>query len=55
MREGTVDENWAAAHHSLWLEDVKNGTATDPAHRRHPDTAPDSAPGRPAPRPGPAH
>jgi formate dehydrogenase subunit gamma len=54
MREGTVDENWAAAHHALWHEQVKNGTATDPANR-----VPGSAPGhpgaRPAPRPGPAH
>ncbi len=51
MREGTVDENWAAAHHALWYEQVQNGTATDPAHRPHPD----STPGRPTPRPGPAH
>ena len=32
MREGTVDENWAAAHHARWLEQVKNDTATDPAN-----------------------
>jgi len=50
MREGTVDEAWAQAHHAIWYEQVKNGTATDPAHRPHPD-----APRGPAPRPGPAH
>jgi formate dehydrogenase subunit gamma len=50
MREGHVDENWAAAHHSLWLEQVRNGAATDPAHRPHPE----ARPGRPSPRPGPA-
>ena len=50
MREGTVDEAWAQAHHAIWYEQVKNGTATDPAHRPHPD-----AQRGPAPRPGPAH
>jgi len=50
MREGTVDAAWAEAHHAIWYEQVQNGTATDPAHRQHPD-----APARPAPRPGPAH
>ena len=24
MSEGTVDENWAKQHHSLWLDEVKN-------------------------------
>lgn len=51
MREGSVDENWAATHHSLWVEDIRNGSATDPANRPHPD----GAPVRPNPRPGPAH
>ena len=53
MREGTVDENWAAAHHSLWLEEVRNGTATDPAHRPHPDAKPVRP--NPHPRPDAAH
>jgi formate dehydrogenase subunit gamma len=51
MREGSVDENWAAAHHSLWLDEVRNGSATDPANQPHPD----HAPARPNPRPDPAH
>lgn len=52
MRQGTVDENWAKAHHSLWYEEVKSGAAPggprpDGAHPGHiPPTAP---------RPGPAH
>jgi formate dehydrogenase subunit gamma len=29
MREGSVDENWARAHHALWYEQVKAGTASD--------------------------
>lgn len=48
MREGTVDESWAQAHHGLWYEQVKSGTAPG----AHPD---DGVPRRPAPRPGPAH
>ena len=37
MAEGTVDENWAKQHHSLWLDEAKNkapergDTARDPA------------------------
>jgi formate dehydrogenase subunit gamma len=48
MREGTVDEAWAQAHHAIWYEQVKNGTAPG----AHPGGG---APVRPAPRPGPAH
>jgi formate dehydrogenase subunit gamma len=46
MTTGTVDEEWAAAHHEIWYREVKSGT---------PPTAP--RPGGPAPgtRPGPAH
>jgi formate dehydrogenase subunit gamma len=48
MREGSVDENWAKAHHALWYEDVKSGAA--PGGGVRPDAAPPVAP-----RPGPAH
>ncbi|WP_229422685.1 formate dehydrogenase subunit gamma [Telluria aromaticivorans] len=48
MREGTVDEEWAKAHHALWYEGVKDGSAPGP----HPDGG---ALVRPTPRPGPAH
>jgi len=51
MRQGSVDENWAKAHHALWYEQAASATA--------PDTAPDTArPGQvppSRPRPGPAH
>lgn len=46
MRYGTVDEEWARAHHEAWYEEAKSGTA-GPAR-------PAPGPG-PAPRPGPAH
>jgi formate dehydrogenase subunit gamma len=29
MRHGSVDENWAKAHHALWYEEVKSGAAPD--------------------------
>ena len=47
MRHGSVDENWAKAHHSLWYEEVKSGAAPDSAR---PGPVPPAAP-----RPGPAH
>ena len=47
MREGSVDENWAKAHHALWYEQVKSGTAPEAAR---PGQVPPAAP-----RPGPAH
>jgi len=50
MRHGTVDENWAKVHHSLWYEEVKSGAATPGSVA--PD-APRTPP--PSPRPGPAH
>ena len=51
MREGTVDEEWARAHHALWYEQVKNGTAPG----AHPDGIPSGrGPLPPTPRPGPA-
>ncbi len=40
MRSGTVDEEWAKAHHELWYEEVKGGVP------------PTGAPPRPAPPPG---
>ncbi|MFC5460780.1 formate dehydrogenase subunit gamma [Massilia niabensis] len=50
MRQGTVDENWAKAHHGLWYDEVKSGV---------PDATPGTArPGHVppvAPRPDPAH
>ncbi|WP_229425105.1 formate dehydrogenase subunit gamma [Massilia sp. Se16.2.3] len=49
MRHGTVDENWAKAHHSLWYDEVKSGAAPAAAPADAPRTPP------PAPRPGPAH
>lgn len=58
MRHGTVDENWAKAHHSLWYEDVKAGVPGTP-----PGGSANEAGGNvqgaprtpPSPRPGPAH
>jgi formate dehydrogenase subunit gamma len=47
MREGSVDENWAKAHHALWYEEAQSGAAPDVAR---PGQVP---PVRP--RPGPAH
>ena len=53
MREGSVDENWAKAHHALWYEEVKSGagsaTSAGTAGTRPGQTPPT------APRPGPAH
>lgn len=45
MRHGTVDEEWAAAHHKLWYEDVKNGKVVPPRGLRQGST---SAPVQPA-------
>ena len=47
MRQGSVDENWAKAHHALWYEEVKSGVAPEGAR---PGAAPPVAP-----RPDPAH
>ncbi|MGJ9417626.1 formate dehydrogenase subunit gamma [Massilia sp. CMS3.1] len=47
MRQGSVDENWAKAHHALWYEEVKSGAAPE-------GTRPGVVPPV-APRPGPAH
>jgi formate dehydrogenase subunit gamma len=49
MRHGSVDENWAKAHHALWYEEARSGAAPDTSATR-PGQVP---PG--APRPGPAH
>jgi formate dehydrogenase subunit gamma len=46
MRHGTVDEEWARAHHELWYEELKSGRAPPSG------PAPDNLP--PRPRPGPA-
>ena len=52
MRHGTVDEEWARAHHALWYEQVKSGNA--PGAHPAPGSVP--PPTRPGPaRPGPAH
>jgi formate dehydrogenase subunit gamma len=48
MRHGTVDEEWARAHHEIWYDDVKGGRAPS-APGAHPDSRP------PGSRPGPAH
>jgi formate dehydrogenase subunit gamma len=34
MGTGTVDENWAKQHHSLWLEEEKAKTGATPAPGR---------------------
>jgi formate dehydrogenase subunit gamma len=44
MRHGTVDEEWARAHHAIWYEEVKSGVApTEPRPTvptgSHPGTA----------------
>ena len=49
MREGSVDENWAKAHHALWYEEAKSGAVPGGTPPR-PGGVPPSAP-----RPGPAH
>lgn len=52
MRYGTVDENWAKAHHQLWYEQMKTGVPPDI------DDQGKMIPGRGAPgnpQPGPAH
>ena len=36
MAEGTVDENWAKQHHSLWLEEEKNKAPTGATPRATP-------------------
>jgi formate dehydrogenase subunit gamma len=46
MRHGTVDEEWAKAHHEIWYDDVRHGRAPGGAR---PETPP------PGSRPGPAH
>jgi formate dehydrogenase subunit gamma len=48
MRQGSVDENWAKAHHALWYEEVKSGAV--PVDGTRPGTVPPVAP-----RPDPAH
>ncbi len=52
MREGTVDEEWAKAHHAIWYEQMKHGTAPG-AYPDGDQAGRGSVP--PAPRPGPAH
>ena len=47
MRHGTVDEEWARAHHALWYEEVKAGTP--------PPTGPRPGHVPPVTRPGPVH
>jgi len=57
MRHGTVDENWAKAHHALWYEQAKQGIAPRGAPPPIPPSTPPHAPA-PAPsspRTGPAH
>jgi formate dehydrogenase subunit gamma len=49
MREGSVDENWARAHHALWYEQAKSGAAPDTGAPRPGQVPPVT------PRPGPAH
>ncbi len=44
MRHGTVDENWAKAHHELWYEDVKRGRRPAPDERLPYDGAPRGVP-----------
>ena len=51
MRHGSVDENWAKAHHALWYEEVKSGGVDGAA----PGTARPGPIPPTAPRPGPAH
>jgi formate dehydrogenase subunit gamma len=52
MRQGTVDESWAKAHHAIWYEQVK-GSAPGEAPTGPAPTGP--SPTGPAPHPGPAH
>jgi formate dehydrogenase subunit gamma len=54
MRHGTVDEQWAAAHHELWYHQVKGGNVPPAGVPGSPGTpGPDHLP--PGTRPGSAH
>jgi len=55
MRYGTVDENWAKAHHQLWYEQMKTGIppGLDDDGKVVPGRAMPGSHGRP--QPGPAH
>jgi len=62
MRHGTVDENWAKAHHRLWYEQMKTGVppGLDKDGNVIPGAAAPAQEGRgagpgPRPQPGPAH
>ena len=62
MRHGTVDENWAKAHHRLWYEQMKTGVppGLDKDGNVIPGAAAPVQEGRgagpgPRPQPGPAH
>jgi formate dehydrogenase subunit gamma len=44
MGTGQVDENWARAHHAIWVEEMKGHTTSAPAKDREPAKAPDKAP-----------
>ena len=66
MRHGTVDENWAKAHHRLWYEQMTTGVppgldkdgnvilGAGAARHDHDGPGPGPGPG-PRPQPGPAH
>lgn len=45
MRHGTVDEEWARAHHGLWYEQMKTGLPPNP----EPEAPPPARPVRPGP------
>jgi formate dehydrogenase subunit gamma len=59
MRHGTVDESWARAHHSIWLEEVEKGLPIGSLDDRLPPDQPPPGgtvpPGGLRPAPGSAH
>jgi formate dehydrogenase subunit gamma len=44
MGTGQVDENWARAHHAIWVEEMKGQSTSAPARAPEPARAPDNAP-----------
>ena len=44
MGTGQVDENWARAHHAIWVEEMKGHSTSAPARAPEPGRAPDNAP-----------
>jgi formate dehydrogenase subunit gamma len=44
MRHGTVDEEWAKAHHAIWYDEVKGNTVAEPGAHANRPASPGGAP-----------